>query len=230
MASLPQCSGFSRNVGLGWQVACNGMIPSILALAASAAWGGSADFPLQLSTQQGVLDPLHWTQNSCDTGAHTRTHARTHKHACMHACPKKQASTHVYKARLVQLQSCSILLWPKVHSQLRACRQAGQRGPGRLPGLLCLLLRGHLGQRAGAAEPAAAAPDHHPAPCPQGGLLTFACTNIGQLLLGTGPWPPVACAVTGLPAFGDDVQLAPEGWVVVTVLGRGQLLGEALRC
>ena len=97
MASLPQCSGFSRKVGLGWQVACNGMIPSILALAASAAWGGSADFPLQLSTQQGVLDPLHWTQNSCDTGAHTRTHARTNTHVCTHA--RKNKHPHMYTKR-----------------------------------------------------------------------------------------------------------------------------------
>ena len=52
--SAPAC-WVSGDVGLRWQVACNGMIPSMLALAASAAWGGSADFPLQLSMQQGVL-------------------------------------------------------------------------------------------------------------------------------------------------------------------------------
>ena len=36
------------------QVACNGLIPSLLALAASGFWGGAADFPLQLSSPQGM--------------------------------------------------------------------------------------------------------------------------------------------------------------------------------
>ena len=41
------------------------MIPSILALTASAAWGGSADFPLQLASQQGVRDSCSTAWGMC---------------------------------------------------------------------------------------------------------------------------------------------------------------------
>ena len=36
------------------QVACNGLVPAVLALTASALVGGAADLPLQTSSHQGV--------------------------------------------------------------------------------------------------------------------------------------------------------------------------------